>query len=389
MSQKKIRLTHIITGLNTGGAEMMLFKLTQSMNRNLFDIKVISLSSKGHLNKEFEKIGIEVYNCNITFLRSLSGLVSLYRYLKQAKPDIVQTWLYHADFLGGIFAFSLGIKNIVWNIRGSYIGLKLNKLHTFLIIHLNAILSNFIPKFIISNSHECKNIFSEIGYKKEIFKIFPNGFDTQKFSPNQEFRNVLRKEINISEKSKLIGYFARFDVQKNHFGFIKIASKIKSKYPNVYFVLAGNGIDYQNTILINWIDKFNLRSSFRLLGKRKDIHKINSALDLYLSPSYGEGFPNAIGEAMSCGVPCIATNVGDCKHIINNRNLIAEVDNSKDLVNKILICLKWNQEEIKKQRFLARQRIKNLYSIEKITEKYEDFYQRLINNNYSYFEKIY
>ena len=388
MSSKKIRLTHIITGLNTGGAEMMLFKLTQTMNKNLFKINIISLSSEGHLNKSFEKIGIEVNNCHISFLRPLSGLISLYRYIKKAKPDIVQTWLYHADFLGGIFAFAMGIKNIVWNIRGSYIGFKLNKVHTFLIIHINGLLSKFIPKFIISNSHECTNIFSDIGYKRDIFKVIPNGFDTHKFSPNQKFRKVLRKEINISENSKLIGYFARFDIQKNHFGFIKIASEIKSKYPNVYFVLAGSGIDYHNIILLNWIDKFNLRSSFRLLGNRKDIHILNSALDLYLSPSYGEGFPNAIGEAMSCGVPCIATNVGDCKQIINDNNLISEVDNSEDLVNKVLMCLNWNQQEIKKQSFLARQRIKNLFSIEKINQKYEEFYQKLFNNNYSYFEDI-
>ena len=141
MLSKKIRITHIITGLNTGGAEMMLYKLTQSMNRNLFDINIICLSKRGNLNKEFEKIGIHVDNCNISFLNSLSGLISLYRFIKKSNPDIVQTWLYHADFLGGLFAFSFGIKNIIWNIRGSYIGFKLNKIHTYLIIYLNGLLS--------------------------------------------------------------------------------------------------------------------------------------------------------------------------------------------------------------------------------------------------------
>ena len=150
---------------------------------------------------------------------------------------------------------------------------------------------------------------------------------------------MLRDELEIPEQGKLIGYFARFDLQKNHYGFIKIAANIKERYPNVYFVLAGTSIDYFNTTLIEWIDKFNLSSSFRLLGRREDIFKVNSALDLYLSPSNGEGFPNSIAEAMSCGVPCIATNVGDCKQLINNDALISEVDDLKDLISKALIAL--------------------------------------------------
>ena len=380
MENKKIKLTHIITGLNTGGAEMMLLKLTKSMNKNLFEITIIVLSSKGILNKEFEKIGIKVNYCNIKFLRPFSGLISLYKFLKKSKPDIVQTWLYHSDFLGGIFAFILGVKNIVWNIRGSYLGYRLNKFHTYFIIYINGFLSKFIPKFIVSNSYECINIFSSIGYKRDIFKFIPNGFDTQKFSPNIKLRNNFRKEIKIPNIAKLIGYIARFDPQKNHLGFIKIASIIKSKIPNAYFLLAGKGIDYNNQVLLNWIEKFNLKSSFRLLGSRSDINKINSALDLYLSPSNGEGFPNSIGEAMSCGVPCLATNVGDCKKIINNNNLISEVDDLADFINKTLIALKWNEKEFKKQSFLARQRIKKLYSIERVKDHYEEFYKSLIKN---------
>ena len=381
MEINKIRLTHIITGLNTGGAEMMLLKLTKSMNKNLFEITIISLSSKGILNNEFKKIGIKVNYCNIKFLRLFSGVISLYKFLKKSKPDIVQTWLYHSDFLGGIVAYFIGVKNIVWNIRGSYIGLKLNKFHTFFIIYINGFLSKFIPKFIVSNSYECINIFSSIGYKRDIFKFIPNGFDTQKFSPNIKIRNNFRKEIKIPSNAKLIGYIARFDAQKNHYGFIKIASIIKSKFPNAYFLLAGSGIDYNNEVLIDWIDKFNLKSSFRLLGCRDDINKINSALDLYLSPSNGEGFPNSIGEAMSCGVPCIATDVGDCKKIINNNNLITKVDDLTDFTNKTLIALNWNKKEIKNQSFLARERIKKLYSIEKVKDQYEEFYKSLIKND--------
>ena len=114
MEINKIKLTHIITGLNTGGAEIMLYKLSESMNKDLFKINVISLSGEGQLNKEFERIGIEVGNCNITFLRLLPGLLSLYRYLKLSKPDIVQTWLYHSDFLGGIFSLKLLSETIIF-----------------------------------------------------------------------------------------------------------------------------------------------------------------------------------------------------------------------------------------------------------------------------------
>ena len=382
MENKKIKLTHIITGLNTGGAEIMLYKLSKSMNKNLFEINIISLSGEGELNKEFEKIDIEVHNCNLTISRSLPGLISLYKYLKIAKPDIVQTWLYHSDFLGGIFSFLTGVRNIVWNIRGSYIGFKLNKFHTYLIIYFNSFLSRFIPKFIISNSYECINIFCSIGYKRDIFKFIPNGFDTKKYSPNEEFRNCIRDELQIPKQGKLIGYFARFDSQKNHSGFIKIASNIKERFPNAYFVLAGTSIDYFNTALLEWIDKFNLRSSFRLLGRRDDIYRIYTALDLYLSPSHGEGFPNSIAEAMSCGVPCIATNVGDCKQIIDNDALISEVDDLKDLISKALIALRWDDDELNKQRLLARYKIKQFYSLEGVKDKYEEFYKNLIKNDF-------
>ena len=191
-----MRVVHIITGLGDGGAEHTLFKICKydDINKHI----VISLKGPGKYFSLLKKLGIKVYCLNIKFL-SIHKFFFLIKLLHSLKPEVVQTWLVHADFIGGITARLAGIKNIIWNIRYSNFKIGKAKLITILIIKILAKLSFFIPQSIIINSKRAKKIFTIEGYDKKKLKFIPNGFDLSILKP-QKFQKIsFKKKIRIKK----------------------------------------------------------------------------------------------------------------------------------------------------------------------------------------------
>ena len=219
-----MKVVHIITGLGDGGAEHALFKICK------YDVSnkhfVISLKGPGKYFSLLNKLGIKVYCLNVNFF-SIIKFISLIKLLRFLKPDIVQTWLVHADFIGGIAARLAGIKNIFWNIRYSNIEIGKAKLTTVIIIKILSILSYLIPKFIITVSKKAKKIYEKIGYNGKIIKFIPNGYDLSILKINKHQKKNFKKKIKIKKKIPLIGKVARFDPQKDHLNLLNAFSLIR------------------------------------------------------------------------------------------------------------------------------------------------------------------
>lgn len=313
-----IKIVHLIVGLNVGGAEMMLYKLLSATDRQEFEPYVISLTTAGPLAKNIRELNIPVYALEMSKgFSTVIGMVQLAKLLSRLKPNILQTWMYHADLIGGIVGKLIGIPTIIWNIRQS--NLQYSKKSTKLIAKLCAYLSPYIPSQIISCSLTAKHYHKELGYKEELFNIIPNGFDLNRFKPNKRSHKLLCEQLNIPANAFLIGMIANYMPDKDHQNFVQAAAYLKQALGDEqtpYFVLGGRGLDSQNSSLMEMLHGKHILDKTFLLGYRADMPFLISALDVVTLSSKQEGFPNVIGEAMACGIPCVVTDTGDCKAIV-------------------------------------------------------------------------
>ena len=379
-TERKILITHVINGLYTGGAEMMLYKLLSEMNRERFEARVITLIGGDSLRTKVEKLGIEVHSLGMTrSYPSLTAIIRLAKLLRQRPPDIVQTWMYHSDLMGGLVAKLLTNAPIVWNLQASNIVSHPDNRTTLLTIKLCSLLSSRIPTRIISCSEVACQLHADAGYDSKKLLPIPNGVELIGFQPDEMARVSFRKELGLTPSTPLIGIVARFHPQKDHANFIQAAALLHQAIPEVHFVLCGEDIVEGNQQLSDWITKAGIKSRCHLLGRREDTPKINAAVDVAtLSSAFGEGFPNVLGEAMACGVPCVTTDVGDSSLIVGETGIVVPPRDPAALANGWMTLLKMNREERKRLGMAARQRVEEKFSLPSIVARYEKLYGDLV-----------
>ena len=375
-----MKILHVITGLGDGGAELTLFKICKYDKDNKHF--VISLKDKGKYFSLLNKLGVKVYFLEMNFY-SIFKFFFLIKIIKSLKPDVVQTWLVHGDFLGGIASRLAGIRNIIWNVRYSDIEIGKSKLTTALIIRILSKLSYTIPRSVIIVSKRAKKIYEKIGYDKKKLIFIPNGYDLSVLKVNKIQKNYFRKKTNIKKQIPIIGSVARYDPQKDHLNLLNALSLIKSKNIDFFCVFVGSNMNQNNIDLVSQIKKLRLFNYVKLLGKNNNISEVMNGLDIHiLSSSYGEGFPNVIAESMACGTPCITTDVGDSATIVGKTGWIVPPKNpiklSKAIENAIneLGTLEWNKKCIK-----ARLIIKKKFSINKMLNSYNKEWTKVYKQN--------
>lgn len=376
MSAKKIKILHLITSLDTGGAEKMLLKLLTHIDRYQFENKVISLIAPGPVGDQIACLGVKVKTLGLARgVISPLGLVKLIKVIRNWKPDILQTWLYHADLLGYLASRLTGVRNLIWNIRCTNIDLKAYSKLTTLTIKACAYFSSF-PAAIIINSENARAFHIEnMGYQNaNILTIF-NGFDLIEFKPDIGSKLKIKNELKIPEDRMCIGMVGRYDHMKAHDIFLKAAGIIHKIYPQVVYILAGKNINHDNDNLITMIGKSGIGySSVRLLGEREDVPDLMNTFDIFCLSSLGEGFPNVLGEAMACAVPCVATDVGHSSAIIGDTGIVVPPGDYQSLARGLLKMAGYSEKIRKDLGKKARQRIKVNYSLFEIVRQYENLY---------------
>lgn len=334
-----MKILHIITGLNNGGAEAILFRNVVYDQKNTHII--ISLMDLGYFGEPMKKAGISVYVLNIHRGKlSFKGLIELYRLIKEIRPDIIQTWMYHADLLGSVIAKICGVKSIVWGVHHSNLSPRLNKLTTRIVALVCARLSFWIPNKIICCSESAAKEHIRLGYKSNKIVIVSNGVDISLFKPDALLRQKIRKDLKIRTEEVLLGMVARWDSLKDHANLITalgLLSKIEIKQWKC--ILVGPGITEKNNDLVELLIKNNILDCVQLLDARSDIPSIMNALDIHVLPSSGESFGNVTIEAMACGVPAIVTNVGSGELIVGKTGWVVPSSNAKELLDAILLAI--------------------------------------------------
>ena len=373
-----MKIVHIITSLGDGGAEHTLFKICKNDNRNKHI--VISFKRYGKYFSLLNKLGIKVYCLNANFF-SIHKFFFLIKLLQSLKPDIVQTWLVHADFIGSIAARLAGIKRILWNVRYSNIEIDKSKLTTILIIKTLAKLSYIIPEIIVINSKKAKKIYESKGYDKRKLKFIPNGYDLSNLKGSKGQKIDFQKKIKIKKRIPLIGYVARYDPLKDHLNLLNALSLIRLKGKDFFCILVGSNIN-KNKILISEIKKLKLNNCVRLLGPVKNVSKVMNLLDIHVQSSASEGFPNVVAEAMVHKTPCVVTNVGDSSYIVGKTGWVVPPNDSVKLAKAIEAAFNeigtknWNKKCNE-----ARVRIKQKFSLSKMIKSYNKVWIKVFKKN--------
>jgi glycosyltransferase involved in cell wall biosynthesis len=378
MSNKRIKILHVITSLDIGGAQMVLFHLLKNMDAVKFENQVVSLIHPGKVGEKIQALGFPVFSLEMRSGRpDLGSLFRLVRLLRRESPDMVQTWLYHADLLGLLAARTVGVP-VLWNIRASNMDMSHYRLLSSLVLRACIRLSGW-PQAVIVNSRAGQVFHEHLGYHPRRWVYIPNGIDTDQFRPNLPARSALRNELGLAPDALLIGLIARFDPMKDHQNFLQASSLLTAKMPDVHFVLAGKEVDSLNPFFVKYLESNELRGKLHLLGPRDDTPDLMAALDIAsLSSAYGEGFPNTIAEAMSCGIPCVVTDTGDSAYLVEKTGIVVAPKDPQALAEGWQQIIALDIEGRKALGAAARRRIQQDFQQAEIIRQYERLYESLM-----------
>jgi glycosyltransferase involved in cell wall biosynthesis len=372
-----LKILHIITGLSVGGAETALSRLVLSGNAR--SLMVVSLTTKGVLGENLIKQGVTVKELNLNSYNFISVIYKLYSLIYFYKPIIVQTWLYHADLIGGISAKLAGVRYIIWGIRTTE--LKKGSYLTSLIRKILAFLSYFIPSKIIVVAESAKIKHLKLGYDASKMHVISNGFNKQEFIVNNKSLDSLKNSLCIKKDDLIIGCVGRFSEVKGQVNFIKSAGIILKKFPDTKFLMVGRDLETNNKELTSIIEKYCSLKNFILLGERPDIAVCLKVMDIFCLPSRSEGFPNILGEAMLLGTPCVSTDAGDAAILGGHDVPIVKFNDIEGLASELIKMMNCSNKERKSIGLRLTNRIIEEYPIEKMVKAYNTVYETLISDS--------
>jgi len=372
-------VVHAITGLGTGGAEMMLYKLVRSIDQEQFRTVVVSLIDKGKIGNRIEALGVSVHALGLS--RGTSPIRALWvfaRLISELRPALVQGWMYHANLASSMAtAISRTRPPVVWNVRASLDGLDREKRSTAAVIRLGALVSRSTAG-IVYNSRVSARQHESLGFLPSRSEVIPNGFDCTEFRPDSEARRSLRAALGVPENALLVGCIGRFHPMKDHAGFLEAARLALHADRRLHFVLAGTGITIANPEIARSIELHKLAGWVHLLGERDDIARITAGFDIACSASaWGEGFPNVLGEAMACAVPCVFTDTGDSGWVVGDCGRQVPTRAPRAMADAILSLAALDAAERQAIGASGRARIQRHFSLEAVARQYANYYRRV------------
>jgi glycosyltransferase involved in cell wall biosynthesis len=336
------RVVHVITALEQGGAEAMLEKLLLAAVRVDPDVRhvVFSLGGLGVVGARLRSRGVSVVALGIAGPFSLIlAMWRLWSYLLSNRVGtVVQTWMYHADLVGGLCARAAGIGRVYWNLRQELRQIEDLRPFSRVIVRLGARLSSRLPDSIVCCAGSARSSHVAFGYDAGKCVVIDNGFDTEVMLRSTDDRKRLRMSFGVSDEEILVGIVGRLDPQKDHETFLRAAERVAAGHANVRFLMVGRGIDTSADIRRS-IESKGLANRTCAVGQRGDIPAVMSALDILVVSSRWEGFPNVLGEAMACEVPAATTDVGDARRILGEDRYVVPPGDPVALAGAIgLLC---------------------------------------------------
>jgi glycosyltransferase involved in cell wall biosynthesis len=375
---------HIITDVDVGGAQMMLKRLIEAhQGHTNFQHSVISLKDLGKVGQQIQAKGVEVRAMEMRSPLDIPrALWQLVRLIRASRPEIVQTWLYHADLIGGLAARFAGVRQVIWGVRCTAIpqrGLSMTRT----VVTLCSRLSGFLPRVIVCCAESARATHADKGYDQKKMVVITNGYDLRQFSRDPMLRQKARTAFGFGDNDIVIGTVGRFDPLKDYRNFVRAAAMLAAQVERVKFLMVGPAMDLENRVLQRWIGESEFAHKFLLAGERNDVPRCLAAMDVFCLSSSNEAFPNVVCEAMAMNLPCVVTDAGDAAQIISDTGTVVAPRDSAALAEALQNMLSKGAAEWSRLGELARHRIEENYSIQIASARFEKLYKQLTQNSQS------
>ena len=367
-------ILHVITGLGMGGAETSLLRLINGTPSESYQHQVITLTLGGTMLPAFSSARIKVTQFDFR-RRPAYSFLQLMRMMHLAHTDIVQTWMYHADLVGGLAARLLGNRKIIWGIRTS--GVSSGSRATAGVQRLCAWMSRLVPHTIVCVAEASRKSHIDKGYDAARMVVVRNGFNLKKvvhIGPSV----ALRKKCGFDDSHLVIGNLARFDPDKDLENFVRAAGLLAPLYTQVRFLIIGYCGESERAQLENWVVKTGYASRFRLLPECSDPSVCLQAMDIFCLSSRNEGFPNVVGEAMAEGVPCVVTDVGDTALLVGDTGIVVAKEDAIALASGLEHMLRMSPENRSRLGMQAVARVRDCFTVGHTVAQFEAIYDAMM-----------
>ena len=344
MSHKseKIRLTFLARSLDYGGTQRQLVTLAKALDKNRFDVSILTFYSGQPLEAELINSGVRIVSVNKQGRWDLLPFLGrLKREVKALRPDILHSYLDIPNVLALWLRHSVSAR-VVWGVRASSMELR----HYDWLFRLAAGTERALadrPDLIIVNSVAARKHHIAQGFPEHKLKLIPNGIETNVFKPDGQSRARVRSEWGIPENTRLVGTVGRLDPVKDIPSFLKAAMIVARQNADARFVCVGDGPARYVEELKEQARDLGFSERLVWAGVRSDVVAVYSALDLLVSASRAESFPNSVAEAMSCGVSCVVTDVGDSALLAGDCCGVVPPGSPESLASEILRSLDDNR----------------------------------------------
>ena len=373
---------HFTPGIGGGGAEAMLVNLVEAMHHGPWRSVVVAVDGRPwpaqaarlrQVTRSFHDLESPAL-LRGPLLRRLRGII------RAEKPDVVQTWMHHADFVGGLSARLAGVRNITWGIHCREIhrnpGDSAEKMALFRTAL--SLLSRFVPRRIVSCSAAAIEDHAAVGYPRRKMHWIPNGVSTGTFSPHSDGGATARRELRLPAGVPLVGFAGRFHEMKQLDVFLRAAALLQSRMPQAHFVLCGGAAPDLDAAAQKALGKMPHRDQVHLLPFLSNMARFYPALSLFSLSSRTEACPMTLLEAMACGVPCAATDVGDCAALIGDARCVAPAGDAAALAQVWEKLLAPRTDDPATLRRLLRARVEERFSITRAARDYTALYASLL-----------
>jgi glycosyltransferase involved in cell wall biosynthesis len=369
-----MRVAHVITGLEMGGAEHMLAKVAVGLADRVAQ-QVISLRDDGVFSEQLRAAGIPVHALGMRGVRDLRrGVRETAAHLSAFRPSVVQSWMYHAQLVGGAAASRARVPGTIWNIRANRITPDVERWRTVALARGGGLLARRWARAIVCNSDAAVRAHAAWGYPVERMRRIDNGFDTHSLAPNPGHRAALRAQLNVPAAARLVGMLGRRSAIKGQAYFLRAAVALAAAHPDVHFLLAGPGVDQPDPELDPLAADASLHGRVHRLGAITPPDRVLAGLDIAVIPSVDEAFPNVLGEAMACGLPCVATDVGDCRRVLDGHGRIVPARDPGAIARAVQELLALPTDQRVRIGIAARQRVVAAFSMPVVLEAYHQLY---------------
>jgi glycosyltransferase involved in cell wall biosynthesis len=372
-----LRVQHVITSLELGGAQQILARLVQS-TRDVVEQEIITLQAPSPANHErYANLGVPIRHVPLKRLLSdTRALTKTSRHLERFGPHVVQGWMYHANVAASLMARGTARRTaLIWNIRHAAEAQARDSLRTRALIRGARFFAGGVDA-IVFNAERSRVQHEALGYPARKSRVIPNGFDLERFRVDVDLGRSWRARNGFGEDEILVGHAARYHPVKNHEGLLRAFAKAAPA--NCRLVMVGDGVDERNANLTSLATLLGCAERVVFRGPEKEIDAFYNAMDLVVSPSFSEAFPNVIGEAMCCGTVCISTDVGDAAQVMGPIGWLVEVNNQVALQERLAAALDLGREGLAAYAADCRAQIASRFGLAAMADRYLDLYQGVI-----------